>query len=1096
MKNTPPGSADSTEKLRDLEFAFDVGHSSIGWAVLRGEPLELLGCGSVIFQSDDCLASKRRDFRRQRRHVRATRLRLARLKRVFLHAQALNEADFAAKRLHPHAAPWLLAAKVLASDGAHKLTWSEIWDVLSWYAHNRGYDGNRDWSRVAEEASAREDAEKVKNAHALYEKYGTRTMAETWCRMCGLDPFGTKIAANPSGNDRPKGRNAAFPREDVAAEVRRILEAHCGALPGLDERLVEGIMTDAGRLGLAELRLPRRYRGGVLFGQLVPRFENRIIAICPVTFERLFQEELAVSGDAEAAKRRAERMAKVPSADTPEFRNYRWAMQLANIQVVTPQGLRRLTASERREVHRQMQERGAFTKTELKKAVRALTGSPQDNLNQMLSHPEAEKALVLDPVQKLLAGDLAPWFGVLPEALQKRLRGKLRLGRRVTLAEVRQWLGADTAAFDAVVQARVDAAATRRTKGGLTLTAEEIFAQAFQVRSASGRAPHTRTLMNDVVKFVLETNRHPTEEGGPLYRSEEIRRAQLERAIDEKTNNHLVRHRIKILDRLHRDLVRAYAGDDWSRVVRVTIEVNRDLRQFSGKTAKEIAQDMGLRLGNFNRVAQKLEEVLKPMGIPVTPGLIRKARIADDLGWTCPYTGKTFDILDLVHRRVDKDHIIPRSERPSDSLDSLVITFNEVNRLKGKRTAYRFIEQEGGKAVPAMTHVEIKPLVRYLADVKALDSRRGHEDDIKRKRKRKELLELPDYVEKEFTPRDLTQTSQLVRLGAEALRKPYANLPQEPVVTSLPGSVTAVLRKGWNLLGCLAAANPAVINPEDVDENGLPRVHTKTEIRKITHLHHALDACTIAFASRLLPRDGGVWELLVKRSLNAEEQKKLRAALGEWAKFDQSGSLRIAELSADLKEQVRERLAERRVVQHVPSDLTGMRAELNAWRVIQVANGVATLRQRMRQPDGSRPKKPEAKERVEKLVGLKPGKLHDLKAALIVSDNYGLVLDPEPTIIPFHKVWSRLQELKARNGGKPPRVLRNGMIIRLTKGKKPGLWRVFSIKNARAGILIDLGRPDVVRLKNKTEGHWINALYASLVRDGLEIVDTSFASAL
>ena len=72
MSNTP-----------DLNLAFDVGHSSIGWAVLKAANREtpgLLGCGAVVFPADDCLASERRGFRQQRRHIRATRLRIARMK--------------------------------------------------------------------------------------------------------------------------------------------------------------------------------------------------------------------------------------------------------------------------------------------------------------------------------------------------------------------------------------------------------------------------------------------------------------------------------------------------------------------------------------------------------------------------------------------------------------------------------------------------------------------------------------------------------------------------------------------------------------------------------------------------------------------------------------------------------------------------------------------------------------------------------------------------------------------------------------------------------------------------------------------------------
>ena len=66
-------------------FSFDIGHASIGWAVFdtaSAKSPQLEGCGAVIFPADDCLASQRRDFRRQRRHIRSTRKRIARLKEL------------------------------------------------------------------------------------------------------------------------------------------------------------------------------------------------------------------------------------------------------------------------------------------------------------------------------------------------------------------------------------------------------------------------------------------------------------------------------------------------------------------------------------------------------------------------------------------------------------------------------------------------------------------------------------------------------------------------------------------------------------------------------------------------------------------------------------------------------------------------------------------------------------------------------------------------------------------------------------------------------------------------------------------------------
>ncbi|HPC53997.1 MAG TPA: hypothetical protein PLV05_12975, partial [Verrucomicrobiota bacterium] len=178
----------------DLHLAFDVGHSSIGWAVLQTpaapspEPAaELLGCGAVVFAPDDCLASTRRGFRRQRRHIRATRQRIARMRRLLAHLGVLTPAQLAA----PGGAwPWLLAARVLVC--AAPLTWPELWDVLRWYAHNRGYDANRAWSR--QEKPDTEDSEKAQRAHELLREFERRhgrpgTMAEVFCDHLLLREF-------------------------------------------------------------------------------------------------------------------------------------------------------------------------------------------------------------------------------------------------------------------------------------------------------------------------------------------------------------------------------------------------------------------------------------------------------------------------------------------------------------------------------------------------------------------------------------------------------------------------------------------------------------------------------------------------------------------------------------------------------------------------------------------------------------------------------------------------------------------------------------------------------------------------------------------
>ena len=139
-----------------LILSFDIGYASIGWCVLgtgKAQP-EFLGTGAVTFPSDDCLASTRRTLRRTRRHIRSTRQRIERMKRWLVHRGVLTREDLDRPG---HPAPFLLSAAAL--QGHRTLSAWELWTVLRWYAHNRGYDGNTRWSRGEEEPEDTEDTE-------------------------------------------------------------------------------------------------------------------------------------------------------------------------------------------------------------------------------------------------------------------------------------------------------------------------------------------------------------------------------------------------------------------------------------------------------------------------------------------------------------------------------------------------------------------------------------------------------------------------------------------------------------------------------------------------------------------------------------------------------------------------------------------------------------------------------------------------------------------------------------------------------------------------------------------------------------------------
>lgn len=1103
--------------MQKLLFSFDIGHASIGWAVMdiTAERLPAIkGCGTVLFPTDDCLASTRRQLRRQRRHIRSTRVRIARMKRLLGQLGVLTPSQLD----EPGGPwPWKLASRVHA--GGPLLSWRELWDVLRWYAHNRGYDGNRKWSRDDEEDA--DDTEKVKNARFLLEKHGKATMCETICAKLKIDPLSDDKKTSPIAY---KTSNAAFPRDVVRDEVIALLEKHVGKLPQLSPALIialcaedntpkdgESVRDVLKQLGF-DIHLPGRFVGGLLFGQAVPRFDNRIIGECPVSGE------------------------KRPLKDCREYLEFRWAEILANLTVRrTKDGDKvPLNAEERKALTDIARKEGGFTAGEFKKAVLEVTKAEASNADLMMTHPDAADALVLDPAIRFTKtnGMLKVVWDDLPAVLQKRVLGRWNKRRRVSWAWLLQQPEAPKS-LETKLQTAWKETKRKPRKGEEEAKWEDRVKQSIAPVFPSGRAPYGREVMKRVVEQVMEARMHPRNNGGVLD-PELIKKHDLAKEIDDLTNNHLVRHRLKILLRLVDDMVKTYAEGDPKQVDKCVVEVARDLVEFSGKTNKEVAAELGIKLKNFKDVSKRLTDDLEGTRIPINAGLIRKARIADDLDWTCPYTGKEYDAVTLARGKVDKDHIIPRSLRPSDSLDSLVVTFGEVNKWKSNRTARQFIEDEQGKPVPGRPDLTIVTWKQYEAFVNKLAGEKkpsrftpgaGSLDDKLRQWSRKQKMLLKDYEEKEFTPRDLTVTSHLVRMSARQLEKRFVHLQNTDRIVSLPGSVTGVVRKAWKCLGCLAPACPEVMGMLPVvddkgqiviDGEGKPslalQIRPKSDIRDITHLHHALDACVIAFASHFMPKDGKLWEQIVTKKVLKHDEEAFRERYG-WHGLlklaepkdensrGKTRKLEVLDLPDTFKKQIVEALKERRVVQHVPADMSGARLEMNTWRVLRQEGDQVHLRQRTFGPKDIDPETgarkritKEAKERASKLVGLKPGKLSALQGALVIGENYGVALEPEPTMIAFHQVKKQLEELRMKNGGNPPRVLRNGMLISVSEGGYSGVWRIRSCKdNATSGILVRMTHADRCR-DNAAGVKWCkdNVIVKTLLKAGMTIIESSY----
>jgi len=605
-----------------------------------------------------------------------------------------------------------------------------------------------------------------------------------------------------------------------------------------------------------------------------------------------------------------------------------------------------------------------------------------------------------------------------------------------------------------------------------------------------------------------------------------------------------------ILGRLADDICTEFVTGE-TVVTQVVVEVARELKEFSGKTAKEIASELNSRMKDFKSTVAYLEKHAPDLAL--NGGLIRKARIAMDMNWQCPFTGQHFEPNDLRH--MEREHIIPFASRNTNALNALVLTSPEINRWKGKRTARQFILDEGGKPVPNRENLSVFTVTQYEAFVDHLDTK-GHPDDIRRKKARKALLLTTDMDDKDlgFTEGKLTQTSQLAKLAMRGLKQRFPNAIIDPI----PGPVTAELRKTWDLIGTLSLVCPEILHPslgelesaatakadkelkkrmksgelEDSDREALRetflaeisetereqagRAKPKADIRGLTHMHHALDAATIAFAAHYFPlrkhgedQKGKLWRALLKRSRTPVE-KNLLLATGLFKTYqkerrDHEGTVietrpevALRDLPATLKNALRQSLAQARVMQHLPADQSGTKAELTTWGIVsREGEGEAeriTLRQNaLTVEDNRRIRELKTREeRAGKLLGPNPkngtGKLAEIKGAMIIGENYGLALDPVPTVIPFHDVPARLKELRQANGGKPVRVLRNGLLFNLDGWPgKNGIWRILSCK---ASLTLDLARADELKAS------WREVSVKSLSKRGMKLLVQNYTGHL
>lgn len=255
-------------------------------------------------------------------------------------------------------------------------------------------------------------------------------------------------------------------------------------------------------------------------------------------------------------------------------------------------------------------------------------------------------------------------------------------------------------------------------------------------------------------------------------------------------------------------------AEHWGRPEVIRIELARDLKR--SRMQRE-------RIAKENRAQEKVREqaaarILEEANVPAPRRSdIEKMLLAEECGFTCPYTGRRFGMHDLFgpHPLVDVEHIIPFGRSLDDSFANKTLCFADENRaVKRNRTPFEAYARDDARWQDIISRVE-----RF----------RGGRARFKLERFL--MQEAGTEVLEEFADRQLNDTRFASRMAAHFVGRLYGGMIDAAGsrrVQASAGGVTARLRQAWRM--GFALHDDGVKNRAD-------------------HRHHALDAIAIALST-------------------------------------------------------------------------------------------------------------------------------------------------------------------------------------------------------------------------------------------------------
>jgi CRISPR-associated endonuclease Csn1 len=253
------------------------------------------------------------------------------------------------------------------------------------------------------------------------------------------------------------------------------------------------------------------------------------------------------------------------------------------------------------------------------------------------------------------------------------------------------------------------------------------------------------------------------------------------------------------------EIVRVYGKPDMVR-----IELARDLKK-PRRIRQLLSERMRAREGERSVASQNLKSV----GI-TNPSRadVEKILLAEECGWVCPYTGKSFGMADLVgsHAKVDVEHIFPRRYL-DDSFANKTLCFAAENRAV-KKDRLPFEAYSGDET-------------RYR---EILDRVRTFQSGVRDEKLRRFMA---NGVEEGFASRQLIDTAFASREAAKFVGLLYGgivDIRSDKRVRTSTGKLSALLRGAWKL-------------------NSILGTDSSPKGRDVDHRHHAVDAIVVAMSS-------------------------------------------------------------------------------------------------------------------------------------------------------------------------------------------------------------------------------------------------------